>query len=347
MERENLIVNTIKESQISLLKYIISTEIDSFDYESLKDKSEFVSKLPKIKKPKLEFIDLTKLSNELISLDESKPSDEKTEFLLWEKWLCNIWLKEKMDERRKSRFKDALSKWEKDKESLLNEIEIIKSKNEEITKHHETLKEEYNKYLRDVDAEKVEFLEKQDKYNKSIDERIEKFNNKDLWEVEQYYKNSLMLSVYPIIWEKGIELSLNMQEKIITISYKLPSIDEIFDIEKINYTQAKSEYTVVAMKEKQLKQNYNDMLYQICLRTLYEIFSLDGNLDCISKIAFNGNVTAIDKSIGKEKTACVMTIEVNKTDFENIELDNIEPKECFKRLKGKANNDLAALIPVE
>lgn len=174
---------------------------------------------------------------------------------------------------------------------LIKEIESKKATNEEIKQKYDILQNEYENYLNNVQKEKEEFIEKQKIYNKTIDERVDNFQNKEATELEYYYKNSVMLSSYPIIWEKDVDLKYDASNKCITVDYKLPLLSEIYDIEKITYSVSKDEYTVVLAKEKQLKQDYNNILYQICLRTIYELFTIDSEINGINKITFNGNIT--------------------------------------------------------
>ena len=346
LERENKIIETIKSEQVSLLKYIVSNEIEAFDYDSLKDKSLFVSKLPKVKKPKLTLNDLSDLSNKLLVLEDSKPTDEKTEFLFWEKWLCYLFMQDKMETRRKQRYIQNLKNWENDKQILSDEIETVKNKNKETKNKYNADKETYDKYLNDVAKEKEDFQIKQNEYNRKIDERIEKFHQKDIFELQEYFKNSLMLSTYPIIWEKEIDLSYNENNKTIVIDYKLPLFEEIYNIEKINYAVSKNEFSVIQIKEKQLKQIYNSILYQICLRTVYEIFSLDIELNCVDSVTFNGIITATDKATGNNKTACILSLMATDENLADIDFGNVEPRECFKSLKGIGASELSSVTAI-
>ena len=346
LERENKIIEHISSEQLSLLKYIVSNEIEAFDYDSLKDKSLFVSKLPKVKKPKLTLNDLSDLSNKLLVLEDSKPTDEKTEFLFWEKWLCYLFMQDKMETRRKQRYIQNLKNWENDKQILSDEIETVKNKNKETKNKYNADKETYYKYLNDVAKEKEDFLIKQNEYNRKIDERIEKFHQKDIFELQEYFKNSLMLSTYPIIWEKEIDLSYNKNNKTIVIDYKLPLLDEIYNIEKINYAVSKNEFSVIQIKEKQLKQIYNSILYQICLRTVYEIFSLDIELNCVDSVTFNGIITATDKATGNNKTACILSLMATDENLADIDFGNVEPRECFKSLKGIGASELSSVTAI-
>lgn len=346
LDRENSIICNIKEAQLNLLKYITTNSIDTFDYESLKDKSYFVSKLPQIRKPKLELIDLTNLNNGLLEADDNKPTEEKTEFLFWEKLLCSVGLKDKMEKRRNQRFSITLLEWENYRNKLIKEIESKKATNEEIKQKYDILQKEYENYLNNVQKEKEKFTEKQNIYNKTIDERVDNFKNKEATELEYYYKNSVMLSSYPIIWEKDIDLKYDATNKCITIDYKLPLLSEIYDIEKITYSVSKDEYTVTLAKDKQLKQDYNSILYQICLRTIYELFSIDSEINGINKITFNGNITDIDKATGKKQTTCILSLTTDVDSFESIELDNIDYYACFKKLNGISEKDLSTMTPI-
>jgi restriction system protein len=63
-------------------------------------------------------------------------------------------------------------------------------------------------------------------------------------------------------------------------------------------------------------------------------------------VVFNGYVTSIDLAIGREVTGCVFSIQANKEEFEEINLANIDPKACFKKLKGVGSSKLHSLTPV-
>jgi restriction system protein len=87
------------------------------------------------------------------------------------------------------------------------------------------------------------------------------------------------------------------------------------------------------------------VLYQIALRTLYELFQSD-EAGALDSVVFNGWVNSVDKATGQEVNACVLTIQSNKTEFLEINFGQVEPKACFKKLKGISASKLTALTPV-
>ena len=90
---------------------------------------------------------------------------------------------------------------------------------------------------------------------------------------------------------------------------------------------------------------YDSLLYNVTLRPIYEIFNAD-LVNSIESIVFNGLVKGIDKSVGKEVTNCILSIQANKNEFRDINLSEVEPKACFKKLKGVSASKLYGLAPV-
>jgi restriction system protein len=87
------------------------------------------------------------------------------------------------------------------------------------------------------------------------------------------------------------------------------------------------------------------VLYQICLRTLYELFRSD-DIDVIKNIVFNGWVQAIEKATGANTHPCIMTVQANKAEFMALNLNQVDLKACFRSLKGISGSKLIDFSPV-
>jgi restriction system protein len=73
------------------------------------------------------------------------------------------------------------------------------------------------------------------------------------------------------------------------------------------------------VSEAWLNRTYDSVLYQIALRSLYELFQADAAA-AIDSIVFNGWVNSIDKATGKEVNACILSIQATKSEFMDINL---------------------------
>jgi restriction system protein len=66
----------------------------------------------------------------------------------------------------------------------------------------------------------------------------------------------------------------------------------------------------------------------------------------VDSIVFNGRVEYVDKSTGHDTSACIVSIQTTKAEFLCINLSNVEPKACFKNLKGVASSQLYGMTPI-
>ena len=61
---------------------------------------------------------------------------------------------------------------------------------------------------------------------------------------------------------------------------------------------------------------------------------------------YNGWIKYIDKSTGQDAESCIITVETSKEKFSNINLENVDYKECIKGLKGIFAPSILSLTPV-
>ena len=230
-----------------------------------------------------------------------------------------------LKEKREKKEKEATENYEK----MLEQHNIRKKKSEE----------EYTK-------EKEKFEKEKEEFNKEIDNWKTNFEKGELQAVERYIKVILENSKYPKDFEKDYEIEYKSNEKILVISYNLPNTDKISKVEGYKFIKTKNEIKEVEMKKSRYEEFYENIIFNITLRTIHEIFESTSE-DIIEMVVFNGFVTGIDKSNGKEFTNCIISLQVNRKEFEDINLENIEPKECVRALKGLFAGKLAQLAPVK
>lgn len=159
--------------------------------------------------------------------------------------------------------------------------------------------------------------------------------------LNDFVNKRLSQSSYPFSWDKGIETE--RRGKIIVIDYQLPSIDDIPDFLEITYK--KDHPVAVAPNEKRIKEVWTNISYQITLRSIYELFS-STKFATIDSIAFNGIIESLDPATGHITEKCILSMMAERSIFMELDFSRIDPKQCFKRLKGISAHDLASLTPV-
>jgi restriction system protein len=141
------------------------------------------------------------------------------------------------------------------------------------------------------------------------------------------------------------DLDLNSETGILIVNYKLPAPADIPTLCEVKYVQSTDSYVEKHLSENQMARLYDDLVYQIALRSIHELFEAD-QLHALKAIVFNGFVTAVDKSTGKEVTACILSVQTSPEIFELINLAKVDPKACFRQLKGVGSAKMHSVTPV-
>ena len=228
-------------------------------------------------------------------------------------------------------FKNDLEVWGK-------AVEDIRKKNEEIYARNVAEVEQWN---RESEAYHLEV----EKEQAPIDERRAKYESLQVDGIEDYCEMVLALSQYPDSFPQDFDLEYHPETKILIVEYSLPAPEHLPRLKEVKYVKSKDDFTESFLSDSETNRLYDDALYQICLRSLHELFTAD-RINAITAISFNGWVNSIDKATGKEANACVLSIQGKKEEFLAINLGNVDPKACFKNLKGVGSSKLHSLTPV-
>lgn len=291
---------------------------DKIDWEELKDTSSFT--VPEPEKP-----------NELEIPKEPLRSDAnyQPKFGLLEKFISSK--KQKKIDEINDRFNTDYANWEKEKERIL--------------KLNAELKESYEKELAKWNEDKKRFLEKQLENNKTVDDFRESYLNGSPSAIIEYCDLVLSKSIYPDNFPQEFEIDYNENNKTLIVEYILPAPDHLPTIKEVKYIQNRDEFKEIHLSDTAKRKMYDNLIYQITLRTIHELFEAD-DIDAIQSIVFNGWVNSIDKATGKEVEACILSIQTSKHEFEEINLAHVDPKLCFKNLKGIGSPKLHSLTPI-
>ncbi|MBA4311253.1 MAG: restriction endonuclease [Chlorobiaceae bacterium] len=222
-------------------------------------------------------------------------------------------------------------RWEKQKEEIIG-------KNAESEK-------EYQKQWQLWQANEQAFLTKQKQTNEAIEQRKEQYLGLNPEAILDYCELVLSNSEYPDYFPKEFDLDYNAENKILIIDYSLPSIEVMPTVKDVKYVQSRDELIESYLPESTFNKIYDNLIYQITLRTIHELFEADA-VNALESIVFNGWVESIDKASGNQVNACILSVQANRREFFSINLASVDPKLCFKNLKGISSSKLHSLTPV-
>jgi restriction system protein len=193
--------------------------------------------------------------------------------------------------------------------------------------------------------EKSEYYEEQAKRNRLIDERREAYLNCNATDIIEYCDMVLSNSEYPDYFPQDFEPDYIDEGRTLLVDYYLLRLEDVPTIKAWKYIQSKDEFSSAPLSETFRNKLYDDLICQIALRSLYELFAADA-ANALDAIVFNGRIKSIDKSTGQPFDACILSVHVKKQEFSEINLALVEPRACIKKLKGVASSKLHQMTPV-
>lgn len=169
----------------------------------------------------------------------------------------------------------------------------------------------------------------------------QKYKSGEAMAFEFYNTRVLKNSIYPNFIKKDFELTYKNESKILVVDYCLPNVEDTPTIKQIN-----KQLNEVQLKEKEINAVYENVLYQVTLRTIYEILYND-TIDAIDSVVFNGWLDYTDRADGHNKISCILSMQAKKDEFMEISLENVDAKACFRKFKGISCNNLSTIVPIK
>lgn len=192
---------------------------------------------------------------------------------------------------------------------------------------------------------KKQHITGQDKQHAQIDALHEEYKAGKEPAVEYFFAEVLNRSVYPDSFPQGNTLSFSQSSGVLIVDFELPNHSAFPTVKEVKYIATRQEFQEVAVSDAWVKKAYDEALYQIALRTLHELYAAD-EAGVLKSIVFNGWVHSIDKATGVETHGCILSVQASRDEFLQINLGQVDPRSCFRKLKGIASSKLIELTPV-
>lgn len=309
------------EEAIDMIENTLSHTLsvnDAIEWASLMDKTEYEQKKPKKKK-------LAKIPVEPTRLDK--------------KYRPNLSFLDKIfSGLKKKKEAEAEKKYLADHKIWAGKERKIKSENNETEAESATNAKKWQENKRKHE-------EKQEKNNQKILDMKQQYQNLEPGTISDYCEMVLANSKYPDYFPQEWDIDYQAESKILIVDYSLPDIEQLPTVKAVKYVASSDKFTETNLSDAGINKLYDGLLYQIALRTIHELYEADV-VCALDSIVFNGWVDSIDKATGQNSNSCIMSIQAAKDEFLAINLEKIDPKTCFKRLKGVSSSKLHSLAPV-
>lgn len=321
-----------RESMASLLKHTLSVD-DAVEWSALLTHKKWTSRrfsLPKPEKPKYP------VAIEWNAEEYTKP---KIPWLLY-------FQSDKIRENHLKRFEERQKR---------NSVDIEK-KNEETAVAIRKLQKGFQKEMQNWKAKKTEWEAKQAELEEEFENENERHNIK-VKQLEADWKKGnadsviehadivLGASKYPDWMDSNYHIQFNEEERLLKLEFHLPPPNVVKVVKTARFVSSTGEIKETYISEREQKTIYDDLCYQIALRSTHELFEADIH-DNIASILFNGVVEFVERTTGQMTKATILSAVFEKHQFECLNLTAVDPKACFKSFKGVAASSLIGLTPI-
>jgi restriction system protein len=206
--------------------------------------------------------------------------------------------------------------------------------------------QERQKRVEDWASRKRIFEARQTAANAAVDALRDHYRRRAADAVEQYCELVLSASEYPESFPQTFYVQYRPEPRLLVVEYRLPVPEQMPRLKTVKYVQSRDELSETELSDAAQKKLYDGAIYQIVIRTLHELFEADV-VDALAGVAINGIVEAVDPATGLDIRPCIVSVQASKPEFAQLKLAAIDPKACFRKLRGVGSAQLHALAPVQ
>ncbi len=131
----------------------------------------------------------------------------------------------------------------------------------------------------------------------------------------------------------------------LVVEYELPTVDVVPKAKSYRYVKSRETVVEAARPAPQVKALYTSVIAQLTLLAVAAIVRCDSERH-IDAVVFNGVVDAMDPQSGQPIRPCLIAVRVARDALADINLQDVDPSACLKRLSATVSGNPTDLISV-
>ena len=142
----------------------------------------------------------------------------------------------------------------------------------------------------------------------------------------------------------GYQVKTIYADEILGIEADLPSKETVRQLNKYDYL--KNDGTIKVQLDRDLPKLFEKHIYTLCLNTIHDAFVLD-TTKLAKSIVYNGFIVDYSPITGQLERNLILSLMVDRETFTGIDIMHVDPKKCFKSLKGISAAKLIDIVPIQ
>lgn len=165
--------------------------------------------------------------------------------------------------------------------------------------------------------------------------------------VEWFTGRVLEASRYPGGFPRQYQVAYRPENRDLVVEIELPPQQIVPVVRGYRYIKTRDVIDPLPRPAAEIRQRYARLIASTALRTLHEIFD-STPAEVVEAVVFNGRVSTIDRATGKPHRPHLLSVEAERSVFEDLVLSAVEPAACLRRLNALVSPnpfDLEAVEP--
>jgi restriction system protein len=140
-------------------------------------------------------------------------------------------------------------------------------------------------------------------------------------------------------------VAYSLDARQLVVEYELPTVDVVPKAKSYRYVKSRETVVEVARPAPQVKALYASVIAQLTLLAVATILKCDSEHH-IDVVVFNGVVDAVDPQSGQPIRPCLIAVRVTRGALADINLQDVDPSACLKRLSATVSGNPTDLVSV-
>lgn len=204
-----------------------------------------------------------------------------------------------------------------------------------------TLSKERARYESECASREKEVVD----HNQTVDEFITNLSYGAVDAVQEYVGIVLANSVYPEDFEVEHDADFEPSTSELTVKVTIPAPAKVSTVKNYKYVKATDEIVAVELAQRDAKARYANIVHQVALRTLHEIFEADRR-GLISAISIQVGTRANDPATGQRTFIPFAAVGAERDRFADIELAGVLPSATLDHLGAAVSKSPFDLVAV-
>ncbi len=181
------------------------------------------------------------------------------------------------------------------------------------------------------------------KYNTTIDAFMRRVAKRSPHEVARYLHSVVREIPMPAGFPADSDVIFDQANEHAVLQITLPGPEVVPAVKSFKYVQAQDQIVKLARTLRERSDSYRRVVAQVIPLTARDVFLSDKTL---RQISINARVHHINPSTGSEETPHIVSVVIERDDFESLVLDRVQPEKCLRHLGALVSAHPFELEPV-